>query len=379
MRVGVPAEVKNNESRVALTPAGANELVRAGHEVILQAGAGAGSHLPDEEYLAVGATIGTADDAWGAELVLKVKEPIASEYRHLREDLTVFTYLHLAADELLADALLETRTTSLAYETVQLPDRSLPLLAPMSEVAGRLSTLVGAYHLMGPHGGRGILLGGVPGVRPARVTVLGGGVAGWHAVDQAVGLGANVTVIDVSVPRLRHFDNIFGGRVSTVASSAYEIERSVLESDLVIGSVLVPGERAPKLVTLDLVARMKPGSVLVDVAIDQGGCFEGSRPTARRANVHRGEHAVLLRGKHAGGGGDHVDSCSHQRNAAVRAGARRARVAGRSGGGSGAREGAHHGGRGDRLSGCGERVPGQARGCWLSDSANSSFGARVGY
>lgn len=292
MRVGVPAEVKNNESRVALTPAGANELVRAGHEVILQAGAGAGSHLPDEEYRAVGTTIGTADDAWGAELVLKVKEPVAKEYRHLREDLTLFTYLHLAADELLADALLETRTTSLAYETVQLPDRSLPLLAPMSEVAGRLSTLVGAYHLMGPHGGRGILLGGVPGVRPARVTVLGGGVAGWHAVDQAVGLGANVTVIDVSVPRLRHFDNIFGGRVSTVASSAYEIERSVLESDLVIGSVLVPGERAPKLVTLDLVARMKPGSVLVDVAIDQGGCFEGSRPTTHDAPTYTVESTL---------------------------------------------------------------------------------------
>ncbi len=292
MRIGVPAEVKNNESRVALTPAGANELVRVGHEVILQAGAGTGSHLADEEYRAVGTTIGTADDAWGAELVLKVKEPVAKEYRHLREDLTLFTYLHLAADELLTDALLAAKTTSLAYETVQLPDRSLPLLAPMSEVAGRLSALVGAYHLMGPHGGRGLLLGGVPGVRPARVTVLGGGVAGWHAVDQAVGLGATVTVIDLSVPRLRHFDNIFGGRVSTVASSAYEIERSVLESDLVIGSVLVPGERAPKLVTLDLVAQMKPGSVLVDVAIDQGGCFEGSRPTTHDAPTYTVESSL---------------------------------------------------------------------------------------
>lgn len=292
MRIGVPAEVKNNESRIALTPAGANELVRAGHEVIIQADAGAGSHLSDGEYRSVGARIGTVDDAWGAELVLKVKEPVASEYQYLREDLVLFTYLHLAADEPLADALIAAKTTAIAYETVQLPDRSLPLLAPMSEVAGRLSTLVGAYHLMGPHGGRGLLLGGVPGVRPAKVTVLGGGVAGWNAVDQAVGLGASVTVIDLSVPRLRHFDDIFGGRVNTVASSVYEIERSVLESDLVIGSVLVPGARAPKLVTRELVAQMKPGSVLVDIAIDQGGCFEGSRPTTHDAPTFEVENSL---------------------------------------------------------------------------------------
>lgn len=286
MRIGVPAEVKNNESRVALTPAGANELVNAGHEVIIEAGAGAGSMLTDEEYTEIGAVLGSADDAWGAQLVLKVKEPVASEYHYLREDLTLFTYLHLAADEPLTEALLESRTTAIAYETVQLPDGSLPLLAPMSEVAGRLSTLVGAYHLMGPQGGRGLLLGGVPGVRPATVSVIGGGVAGWHAVDQAIGLGANVTVLDISIPRLRHYDNIFGGRVTTVASNAYEVERSVIESDLVIGAVLVPGMRAPKLVSHETVEQMKPGSVLVDIAIDQGGCFEGSRPTTHDAPTY---------------------------------------------------------------------------------------------
>lgn len=279
MRVGVPAEVKNHESRVAITPAGVHELVRAGHAVTVQAGAGLGSSIADADYVAAGASLGTVDEAWGAELVLKVKEPTASEYGYLRSDLTLFTYLHLAANEPLVDALLASGTTSIAYETVQLADRSLPLLAPMSEVAGRMSVLVGGYHLLGSNGGRATLLAGVPGVRPAKVTIIGGGMAGLNAVQQAVGAGADVTVIDLSLRRLREIDDIYRGAVRTVASSAYEIERAVVESDLVIGSVLIPGAKAPKLVTHAMVEKMKPGSVLVDIAIDQGGCFEDSVPT----------------------------------------------------------------------------------------------------
>ncbi|PJI95118.1 alanine dehydrogenase [Luteimicrobium subarcticum] len=279
MHVGVPAEVKNNESRVALTPAGALELVRAGHTVTVQSGAGEGSGLPDDAYTAVGARTGTVDDAWAAELVLKVKEPVASEYGRLRRDLTLFTYLHLAADPALTQALVDAGTTAIAYETVQLADGSLPLLAPMSEVAGRMSVVAGAYHLLGSQGGSGTLLGGVPGVRPADVVVIGGGTAGLEAARQAVALGARTTVLDLSLPRLREIDAMFRGAVTTVASSAYEIERAVLGADLVVGAVLVPGARAPRLVTHDLVARMRPGSVLVDIAVDQGGCFEDTRPT----------------------------------------------------------------------------------------------------
>lgn len=293
MRIGVPAEVKNHEDRVAATPAGVHELVRHGHRVTVQAGAGAGSAIPDAEFVAAGAELGDAAAAWAGELVLKVKEPVAAEYGYLRSDLTLFTYLHLAADEPLVDALLAAGTTAIAYETVQLPDRSLPLLAPMSEVAGRLAVLAGGYHLLGSQGGRGVLLAGVPGVRPAKVTVIGGGAAGSNAVAQAVGVGADVTVLDLSLPRLRAIDDQYRGAVRTVASSAYEIERSVLEADLVIGAVLIPGAKAPKLVSHDLVLRMKPGSVLVDIAIDQGGCFEDSRPTTHDDPTFRVGDAIM--------------------------------------------------------------------------------------
>jgi len=280
MQVGIPREVKNREYRVALTPAGAQHLVAAGHEVLVETGAGAGSAIDDDDYRAAGARIvPTAADAWSAELVCKVKEPVAAEYPYLRGDLTLFTYLHLAADRPATDALLAAGTTAIAYETVQLPDGSLPLLAPMSEVAGRLATQVGAYHLMRNEGGRGVLLGGVPGVDGAKVVVLGGGVVGTHAAQIAAGMRADVTVIDLSVPRLRELDDLFGGRVRTVASSTWAIEHELLDADLVVGAVLKPGARAPRLVSNDLVARMRPGSVLVDVAVDQGGCFEDTRPT----------------------------------------------------------------------------------------------------
>ena len=281
MKVGIPSEVKNREYRVALTPAGVHQLVSSGHDVLVQSGAGDGSAISDEEYLAAGASVvGAAADVWSrADLVCKVKEPVASEYGYLRDDLVLFTYLHLAADRPATDALLAAGTTSIAYETVELPDRSLPLLAPMSEVAGRLATQVGAYHLMKNEGGSGVLLGGVPGVDAAKVVVLGGGVVGRHAAEIAVGMRANVAILDLSLPRLRETDTVFGGRVRTVASSAYAIEREVLDADLVIGAVLVTGARAPRLVSNELVSRMKPGSVLVDVAVDQGGCFEDTRAT----------------------------------------------------------------------------------------------------
>lgn len=282
MKIAVPTEVKNNENRVAITPAGVNELTKAGHEVLVQAGAGLGSTFTDEEYTAAGATIvPDAASAWNAaDLVLKVKEPIASEYGYLREDLVLFTYLHLAADEALTNALREAKTTSIAYETVQLPDGSLPLLAPMSEVAGRLSAQVGAHSLLKAEGGRGVLLGGVPGVQRSKVTVIGAGVAGTNAARIAMGLGANVELIDINIPRLRHLDEEFNdARLQTTVSNSFEIARALRESDLVIGSVLIPGHRAPKLVTKDMVADMPHGSVLVDIAIDQGGCFEGSHAT----------------------------------------------------------------------------------------------------
>ncbi len=281
MKVGIPTEIKNNENRVAATPAGVHELVRRGHEVLVQEGAGLGSSITDADYVEAGATIvATADEVWGAaDLLLKVKEPIAEEYPRMRPGQTLFTYLHLAASRPCTDALVASGTTAIAYETVQLPHRQLPLLQPMSEVAGRLSTQVGAYHLMRAAGGRGILLGGVPGTPKARVVVIGGGVAGEHAAANALGMGADVTIIDLSIPRLRELEIRFGGQVQTRVSSAYEIAAQLKDADLVIGSVLIPGAQAPKLVTDAMVATMKKGSVLVDIAIDQGGCFEGSHAT----------------------------------------------------------------------------------------------------
>lgn len=281
MRVAVPTEIKNNEFRVAITPAGVHDLVTHGHEVLVQSGAGLGSSITDDEFAAAGARI--ADDAvstWAnADLLLKVKEPIAAEYGYFREDLLLFTYLHLAAEPELTAELLEKKVTAIAYETVQLPTRSLPLLAPMSEVAGRLAPIVGANAMLKPYGGPGLLVPGVPGTYPAKIVVLGGGVAGTNSVSVAVGLGADVIVLDTNLQRLRELDAHYAGRVRTVASNGYEIERALVTADMVIGSVLVPGAKAPKLVSNDLVARMKPGSVLVDIAIDQGGCFADSRPT----------------------------------------------------------------------------------------------------
>lgn len=280
MRVGVPVEVKNHEYRVALTPAGVHALVADGHQVLIQSGAGTGSGIEDGEYTASGGTlVHSAEEAWSADLVCKVKEPVEQEYGHLRRGQVLFTYLHLAASRPCTEALLAAGTTAIAYETVELADGSLPLLAPMSEVAGRLSTQVGAYHLMRSQGGRGVLPGGVPGVAPARVVVIGGGVAGRHAADIAVGMRAEVTILDVSLPRLRELDREYRGRVRVLASTLHAVEQAVLGADLVIGAVLVPGHRAPTLVGNETVARMRNGSVLVDIAVDQGGCFEDTRPT----------------------------------------------------------------------------------------------------
>jgi alanine dehydrogenase len=281
MRVGIPTEIKNNENRVAITPAGVHELVRRGHEVFIQSGAGVGSGFEDADYEAQGAKmLATAEEVWATgDLLLKVKEPIKAEYSLMRRDQVLFTYLHLAASRECTDALLSSGTTAIAYETVQLPNRSLPLLQPMSEVAGRLSAQIGAYQLMKNEGGRGVLMGGVPGAPKAKVVVIGGGVAGEHAATMALGMQAEVTVIDISLPKLRELDARFGGQVRTRVSTGYEIAEQLKDADLVIGSVLIPGEKAPKLVTDEMVKAMKPGSVLVDIAIDQGGCFENSKPT----------------------------------------------------------------------------------------------------
>ncbi|HXH77750.1 alanine dehydrogenase [Nocardioides sp.] len=281
MKIGVPKEVKNREYRVALTPIGVHELVQHGHEVYVEKDAGSGSLVPDAEYVAAGATmIDTADDVWGtAEMILKVKEPVAEEYHRMREGQVLFTYLHLAADKPLTEELMQRKVTAIAYETVQLPSGALPLLYPMSEVAGCLAPQVGAHSLMKANGGRGVLMGGVGGVANAKVVIIGAGVSGQNAANIALGMGADVTLLDTDLDKLRMSFWRYNNRVHGLASSKLAIEQQVMEADMVIGAVLIPGAAAPKLVSNDLVSRMKPGSVLVDIAIDQGGCFEDSHAT----------------------------------------------------------------------------------------------------
>jgi alanine dehydrogenase len=295
MKIGIPREIKNHEYRVAISPAGVHELSERGHEVVIESGAGIGSSFADEDFKAAGAQIlQAADQVWDtADLLLKVKEPIAEEYARLRQDQVLFTYLHLAASKECTDALLASKTTSIAYETVVGADGSLPLLAPMSEVAGRLAPQAGAYHLMRHGGGRGVLMGGVPGVRPAKVVVIGAGVSGKNAIAIAYGMQADVTVLDLSIARLREIDALYHGQVKTIASNSLELEQAVQGADLVIGAVLVPGAKAPTLVSNNLVSRMKPGSVLVDIAIDQGGCFEDSRPTTHAEPTYQVHDSVF--------------------------------------------------------------------------------------
>jgi alanine dehydrogenase len=295
MKVGIPREVKNHEYRVAITPAGVHELVLHGHEVFVEKDAGVGSSILDDDFVAAGATIlDTADDVWGrGDLILKVKEPVAQEYHRMREGQTLFTYLHLAADKPLTEELVKRQVTGIAYETVELPDRSLPLLAPMSEVAGRLAPQVGAQALMRAQGGRGILMGGVSGVYAAKVVVIGAGVSGMNAAAIALGMQAEVLLLDRDIAKLRQADFLYQGHCQTVASNAYEVERAISDADMVIGAVLVPGAKAPKLVTNEQVSRMKPGSVLVDIAIDQGGCFEDSRPTTHADPTYKVHDSVF--------------------------------------------------------------------------------------
>jgi alanine dehydrogenase len=287
MRIGVAKEIKPDEHRVALTPAGARELAQKGHDVVVEQGAGEGSALPDAAYEAVGARIASVDDVWGScDLVLKVKEPLAAEFDRLREGLILFTYLHLAADEALTRALLDSGAICVAYETVETDDRQLPLLAPMSEVAGRLATQMGAWALEKAQGGRGILLGGLPGVPPAKVVVLGGGIVGYNAALIAVGMQADVWVLDKSVQRMRDLEMMLDGRITLAMSNQLAIDEAVENADLVIGAVLIPGARAPKLITREMLSALKPGAALVDVAIDQGGCFETSHPTTHSDPVY---------------------------------------------------------------------------------------------
>ena len=295
MKVGIPKEVKNHEYRVAITPSGVHELVRSGHQVFVERDAGIGSSIPDADFTAAGAVILPGpDEVWETgDLILKVKEPVAQEYPRLRKGQVLFTYLHLAASRACTDALLGSGITSIAYETVQAPDGSLPLLAPMSEVAGRMAPQVGAHHLQRDGGGRGVLMGGVSGVYAAKVVVLGAGVSGMNAAAIALGMQAEVLLVDKNIARLRSADAIYQGHCQTVASNAYEIERAVIDADLVIGAVLVPGAKAPTLVSDDLVARMKVGSVLVDISIDQGGCFEDSRPTTHADPIYLVHNSVF--------------------------------------------------------------------------------------
>ncbi|MGG0277207.1 alanine dehydrogenase [Bacillus rhizoplanae] len=294
MRIGVPAEIKNNENRVAMTPAGVVHLIRNNHEVFIEKGAGLGSGFTDEQYVEAGAKIvETAEEAWAMEMVMKVKEPVASEYKYFREGLVLFTYLHLAPEPELTKALIENKVVAIAYETVQLENRSLPLLAPMSEVAGRMAAQLGAQFLEKNKGGKGILLAGVPGVKRGKVTIIGGGQAGTNAAKIAVGLGAEVTIIDLSAERLRQLDDIFGNQVATLMSNPYNIAQAVKESDLVIGAVLIPGAKAPKLVTEEMIKSMEPGSVVVDIAIDQGGIFETTDRITTHDNPTYEKHGVV--------------------------------------------------------------------------------------
>ncbi|HJQ06061.1 MAG TPA: alanine dehydrogenase [Nocardioides sp.] len=295
MRIGVPKEVKNNEFRVAITPIGVHELVAHGHEVVIETSAGVGSSISDEDYLAAGAKIlPDADAVWGsADMILKVKEPIASEYHRMREGQLLFTYLHLAADKALTDELLARKVTAIAYETVQLPSGGLPLLYPMSEVAGCLAPQVGAHSLMKAQGGRGVLMGGVGGVANAKVVIIGAGVSGQNAANIALGMGADVTLLDTDLDKLRMSFWRYNNRVHGLASSKLAIEEQVKQADLVIGAVLIPGAAAPKLVSNDLVAQMKPGSVLVDIAIDQGGCFEDSHATTHADPTYTVHNSVF--------------------------------------------------------------------------------------
>ena len=294
MLVGVPKEIKVLEARVALTPEGASEFIRAGHQVVVEQGAGLGSAITDDRYIAAGATIESdVEKIWrDAQMILKVKEPIEAEYPRLRAGQILFTYLHLAASKPCTDALIASGTTAIAYETVEL-NGTLPLLAPMSEVAGRLATQVGATALQKPHGGRGVLLGGVPGVAPGKVVVIGGGVAGLNAAVIAMGMGADVTVLDRSLPRLAYIDTMYQGRIKTLASTYGAIDREVKSADLVVGAVLVHGAKAPKLVSNEQVKGMKPGAVLVDIAIDQGGCFEDSRATTHAEPTYKVHDAIF--------------------------------------------------------------------------------------
>jgi alanine dehydrogenase len=295
VKVAIPREVKNNEFRVAITPSGVHELSRHGHDVFVEHDAGVGSSITDDDFVAAGAKIlPDADATWAeGELVLKVKEPIEPEYHRMREGQVLFTYLHLAADRSLTEELARRRVTAIAYETVELPDRSLPLLAPMSEVAGRLAPQVGAHTLMRAQGGRGVLMGGVSGVYAAKVVVIGAGVSGMNAAAIALGMQAEVLLLDKDISKLRHADAIYQGHCQTVASNAYEVERAVHDADLVIGAVLVPGAKAPTLVTNEQVSRMKPGSVLVDISIDQGGCFEDSHATTHADPTYRVHDSVF--------------------------------------------------------------------------------------
>ena len=351
MRVGVVTEIKTDEYRIALTPAGARELIRHGHEVLVERGAGEGSAFPDGAYEAVGARLGTVDEVWdGSEMVLKVKEPLPAEYPRLREGLVLFTYLHLAASKELTEALAASRAACVAYETVETANGALPLLAPMSEIAGRLASQAGAYFLEKPLGGRGVLLGGVAGVAPGKVVVLGGGIVGYNAAVIALGLGANVTILERSIDRMRHLDEILHGRVSLVMSSTLQVEESLREADVVIGAVLIPGAKAPKLITRDLLGEMKQGAVFCDVAIDQGGCAETSRPTTHSEPVYTVDGIIHycvanMPGRRA----DHLDEGADERDAPVRGGDRRPRARRSGRARPGAREGRERARREDHV------------------------------